>query len=138
MKEGAAGIALGYLRMLPYITDVDFRTRLIEGSQSALQALLANFFGRNHALGHGDLGYLDLFLQAGNVLEDEQWGPSCCRYATLVIASMKHNGFITGIPLGVESPGLMAGLAGIGYGLLRLADPQRVPSVLALSMPRVN
>jgi type 2 lantibiotic biosynthesis protein LanM len=138
MKEGAAGIALGYLRMLPYITDVDFRTRLIEGSQSALQALLATFFGRNHALGHGDLGYLDLFLQASDLLEDEQWGPSSGRQAAMLIASMKQNGFITGIPLGVESPGLMAGLAGIGYGLLRLADPQRVPSVLALSMPRVN
>jgi lantibiotic modifying enzyme len=29
----------------------------------------------------------------------------------------------------------MLGLAGIGYGLLRLADPARVPSVLALAPP---
>jgi lantibiotic modifying enzyme len=29
----------------------------------------------------------------------------------------------------------MTGLAGIGYGLLRLAAPQRVPSVLALERP---
>lgn len=29
----------------------------------------------------------------------------------------------------------MTGLAGIGYGLLRLADPQRVPSVLLLELP---
>jgi lantibiotic modifying enzyme len=29
----------------------------------------------------------------------------------------------------------MTGLAGIGYGLLRLADPARVPSVLTLAPP---
>jgi lantibiotic modifying enzyme len=36
----------------------------------------------------------------------------------------------------VESPGLMTGLAGIGYGLLRLAKPARVPSILTLEGPR--
>jgi hypothetical protein len=35
----------------------------------------------------------------------------------------------------VESPGLMTGLAGIGYALLRLAEPHRVPSVLGLAPP---
>jgi lantibiotic modifying enzyme len=35
----------------------------------------------------------------------------------------------------VETPGLMTGVAGIGYGLLRLAAPLRVPSVLALAPP---
>jgi len=29
----------------------------------------------------------------------------------------------------------MNGLAGIGYGLLRLADPGAVPSMLALGVP---
>ena len=55
-----------------------------------------------------------------------------------MIASMIQVGWVTGIPLGVESPGLMAGLAGIGFGMLRLADPHRVPSILALEMPRGN
>jgi lantibiotic modifying enzyme len=35
----------------------------------------------------------------------------------------------------VEAPGLMNGLAGIGYGLLRLAAPTSVPSILALDPP---
>ena len=39
------------------------------------------------------------------------------------------------MPLGVETPGLMTGLAGIGYGLLRLAAPERVPNVLGLAAP---
>jgi lantibiotic modifying enzyme len=32
----------------------------------------------------------------------------------------------------------MVGLAGIGYGLLRLADPYLVPSVLVLAPPMVR
>ena len=36
---------------------------------------------------------------------------------------------------GVETPGLMVGLAGIGYELLRLADPAVIPSILLLEPP---
>lgn len=36
---------------------------------------------------------------------------------------------------GIETPGLLTGLAGIGYGLLRQAEPARVPSVLLLDVP---
>jgi lantibiotic modifying enzyme len=32
----------------------------------------------------------------------------------------------------VDTPGFLTGLAGIGYGLLRLALPDRVPSALLL------
>jgi hypothetical protein len=32
----------------------------------------------------------------------------------------------------------MTGLAGIGYELLRIAEPSRVPSVLALTAPNVE
>ena len=35
----------------------------------------------------------------------------------------------------LESPGLMLGLAGTGYTLLRAARPDRVPSVLTLEPP---
>jgi lantibiotic modifying enzyme len=39
------------------------------------------------------------------------------------------------MPSGVHSPSLMTGVAGIGYGLLRLAAPEAVPSLLALRPP---
>ena len=52
-----------------------------------------------------------------------------------VLASIREHGWRCGL-LGVgEVPGLMLGLAGIGYGLLRLGVPERVPSVLRLAMP---
>jgi lantibiotic modifying enzyme len=36
------------------------------------------------------------------------------------------------MPLNIHTPGLMFGLAGIGYGLLRLAEPDSVPVVPTL------
>jgi lantibiotic modifying enzyme len=51
------------------------------------------------------------------------------------MASAAGTDWICANPLGVESPGLMTGLAGIGYAFLRFADPARVPSVLALDGP---
>jgi lantibiotic modifying enzyme len=46
--------------------------------------------------------------------------------------SIDEHGWISGVPHGVETPGLLLGLAGTGYGLLRMAAPDRVPSVLTL------
>ena len=56
--------------------------------------------------------------------------------AAATLASIRRNGWICGVPSGVETPGLMTGLAGIGYGLLRLAEPRRTPSVLAFESPK--
>ncbi len=50
----------------------------------------------------------------------------------LVLAALQQYGPQCGTPRAVPSPGLLTGLAGIGYGLLRLAFPKRVPSVLLL------
>ena len=55
--------------------------------------------------------------------------------AASVLDSINKHGWLCGIPMGVETPGLMTGLAGIGYGLLRLAEPERVPPVLTLGPP---
>ena len=57
------------------------------------------------------------------------------RVGARAIEAARATGWICGNPLGVESPGLMTGLAGIGYALLRLAAPAQVPSVLALEAP---
>jgi hypothetical protein len=57
------------------------------------------------------------------------------RWGAAVLVSIDRDGWRCGNPLGVESPGLMTGLAGIGYGLLRIAEPTLVPSALALQPP---
>jgi lantibiotic modifying enzyme len=132
----APGLALGYLCVLPYVDDVATQARLCRRIEAALQVTLAHNFGQNHALGHGDLGYLELLWQASLGLKGGPWSCDWERQSAKVVASLQQHGWVTAIPLGVESPGLMAGLAGIGYGLLRLADPKRVPSILTLELPR--
>jgi lantibiotic modifying enzyme len=48
-------------------------------------------------------------------------------------ARVESGRYWCGSPTGVETPGLMTGIAGIGYTLLRHAHPRAVPSVLLLA-----
>ena len=129
--HGAPGIGLARLCAQRHLNDAAIRAEI----DTALQTTLAQGFGGNHSLCHGDLGNLEFFLQASQVLEDGQWHGQVNRIAAIILESIDQHGWLCGTPLGVESPGLMTGLAGIGYGLLRLAEPARVPSVLMLAPP---
>lgn len=129
--HGAPGIGLARLLCLPYLDDAKMRSEI----NTALNTTLNQGFGKNHSLCHGDLGNLELLLQGSEILGEPQWRSQVDRLAGSILASISQHGWLCGIPLGVESPGLMTGLAGIGYGLLRLAQPSRVPSILALAPP---
>ena len=100
-----------------------FTTTLIQG------------FGLNHCLCHGDLGNLELLLQASLTLDEPKWRSQVNRLAAIILESINQHGWLCGVPLAVETPGLMTGLAGIGKELLRLAEPTRIPSVLTLAPP---
>jgi type 2 lantibiotic biosynthesis protein LanM len=132
--NGAPGIGLARLRCLHHLDNSETRAEI----DTALKTTLAEGFGSNHSLCHGDLGNLELLLQASEILGDSQLRSQTNRLAGAILDSINKHGWLCGNPLGVESPGLMTGLAGIGYGLLRLAEPTRVPSVLVLEPPRVN
>jgi type 2 lantibiotic biosynthesis protein LanM len=129
--HGAPGIALGRLASLRYIDDPVIRQEIAV----ALTTTLSRGFGFNHALCHGDLGNLETLLVASRVLDEPRYIEHLTRLTTALLASIRQQGWLMGIPLGVESPGLMTGLAGIGYELLRLAEPEKVPSVLLLAPP---
>ncbi len=129
--HGAPGIGMARLRSLPYLDDAEVRAEI----DTALQTTLARGFGSNHSLCHGDLGNLELLLQADQIFNDPALRWQTRNIAATILESIKHDGWLCGVPLGVEVPGLMTGLAGIGYELLRLAEPTRVPSVLVLQAP---
>ena len=129
--HGAPGIGLGRLRSLRHMDDDSTRAEV----DAALKTTLDRGFGNNHSLCHGDLGNLDLIVEASEKLGDDGSSVHRNRLAAIVLESISENGWICGTPQGVETPGLMVGLAGIGYQLLRLAEPTRVPSVLTLAPP---
>jgi class II lanthipeptide synthase len=126
--HGAPGIGLARLSAVPLLEDDGIRADIA----MAMQTTLAGGFGFNHSLCHGDFGNLELLLQSG----EPSWRDTANRLAGALLDSAHQRGWRCGTPMEVESPGLMTGLAGIGYGLLRLAGPAQVPSVLTLEGPR--
>jgi lantibiotic modifying enzyme len=92
-------------------------------------------FGGSHCLCHGDLGNLELLLLAAQKRNDAALRSDVYRRARGILDGVAAHGWLTGVPLGVETPGLMNGLAGIGYAFLRLSAPEAVPSVLTLAPP---
>ncbi len=129
--HGAPGIGLGRLTSLPCLEESEMRQDIAV----AIETTRAHGFGSNHSLCHGALGNLDLLLEAHVRLGRDDLQPHINDIAAMIVADMRQNGWRCGNPLGVESPGLMTGLAGMGYELLRLAEPTRLPSVLALAPP---
>jgi len=86
----------------------------------------------NDSICHGDLGLAETLAAAGPVLGDRDLPALAGRCAAAVAAQVMAGTLRPGVPEGVTTPGLLMGLAGIGYGLLRAALPGRVPNVLLL------
>jgi type 2 lantibiotic biosynthesis protein LanM len=126
--HGAPGVGLGRLAGLPYLDDVSVREEI----EIAVASTIENGFGRSHCLCHGDLGNLEVVTLAAERLGRPDWALRAGRIAGGILAGIRESGWLFGLPGRAEPPGMMLGLAGIGYGLLRLAAPERVPSVLIL------
>jgi type 2 lantibiotic biosynthesis protein LanM len=126
--HGATGIGLARILTLPYIDNITLRSEI----NSALQTTLRNGIGENHCLCHGSMGNIELLLTAGKALNSSGYEEKAYLLATQTLKNIKENGWICGLSLGVETPGLMTGIAGIGYEFLRLAEPVHLPSLLAL------
>jgi lantibiotic modifying enzyme len=129
--HGAAGIGFGRLNMLKTFDDTAIRDEI----EAAARKTVSMGLGANHSLCHGALGNLEFLLQAAHTLSRPELliSANCLKHD--ILQDIATQGWICGLPLGIESPGLMTGLAGIGHGLLRLAEPSRIPSVLRLAPP---
>lgn len=138
---GAAGIGMAWLRDMRRARD-GRRTGAPPAAvvrdelRHLVDVTFRRGFGSNHCLCHGDLGSLDFLTQAHAMLGDGERPARVDQLTARVLASIERYGFLCGTPGHLPSPGMMNGLAGIGYGLLRLAAPERVPSVLLLQPPR--
>jgi type 2 lantibiotic biosynthesis protein LanM len=132
--HGASGIALSRLGMLGQcqgLEGLEARREIETGCQTTVRM----GFGRNLSLCHGDLGNLELLLTARRKLELAAWDEFISEALQSILTEIEAGTWRCGHPKGVESVGLMTGLAGIGLGLLRTAFPGRVPSVLLLEPP---
>jgi lantibiotic modifying enzyme len=84
------------------------------------------------SLCHGELGITEA-LSVVSVTVGAGASPRWLRQrAGLLLGALRRYPRYCGTPSGVPTPGLLNGLSGIGYGLLRLAFPDQVPPVLLL------
>ncbi|HEX4062308.1 MAG TPA: type 2 lanthipeptide synthetase LanM family protein [Streptosporangiaceae bacterium] len=102
------------------------------GLQQAVRRLAGRPVLGDLSLCHGELGIVEalavLAAAGGPDLAARDWR----RRTGLVLGVMRQQSRFCGTPGAVPTPGLFDGLAGIGYGLLRLGFTERVPSVLFL------
>jgi type 2 lantibiotic biosynthesis protein LanM len=101
-----------------------------------VDALTASLAGRrlgcDLSLCHGELGVMDAMATVAIGGRNGFTDRMLRRRTGLVLDVVNHGVPCCGTPRAVPTPGFMSGLAGVGYGLLRLAYPERVPSALLL------
>ncbi len=129
--HGAPGIALTRLQMEKLIKDPHFEDEIC----AAISTTMKNGFLDNHCLCHGSLGNLDVLLEANRVLPSEGYYEQARHLALQIVQGQKETGWLSGYMFNLETPGFMVGLAGMGYQLLRVAYPEKVPSILSLGAP---
>jgi lantibiotic modifying enzyme len=95
---------------------------------AALHALAERPVLDDMSLCHGELGIADAALTADPDHAPRVWR----RRSGHVLNAVLRHGPACATPGGITTPGLLHGLAGIGYGLLRLGFTRRIPSVLLL------
>ncbi len=129
--HGAPGIALGRLEAAALLGD----DRLERDFQAAHATTRRKGMGGSHCLCHGDLGNLEVLLAGALATGNASDLAEVRRRAASLLRQRQDGRWLCGVPTGVETPGLLVGMAGIGYQLLRLAEPERVPSILTLAPP---
>ncbi len=129
--HGAPGIGLARLKLVESRGDEAARAEVL----TALELTLQHDHAPDHCLCHGDIGNIEFLLEAARVLDEPRLRAEAERRGSTLLDSLRSDGLICGLPLEAEVPGLLPGVSGIGYGLLRLADTERVPSVLLIAPP---
>jgi lantibiotic modifying enzyme len=126
--HGAAGIGLGRLAC---------SSLAIPELEQDLEAAMATTLARPPAgldyLCCGNLGRLELLVTGAEFKSRADWQQLAGQRAAVLLKTAQSTGrwrFDPTLGGEVYNPGFFTGAAGIGYMLLRLADPERFPSVL--------
>jgi len=128
---GSPGIALGRALLLRHFDDEQLRSELA----IAVATTKERGFGFDRSLCHGDLGNLDVLLTVAALTNDEELREWTYRYVSQLLTLAENRQDAHESMLDTDVLGLMLGVAGVGYGFLRFAAPQRIPSVLSLETP---
>ena len=129
--HGAAGIALGRLGMYRSLKTNELRKDIDE----ALAEVSKHFWMESQCLCHGSLGNLEPLLVAADYPEFGKWTSGLPERAGAVTADVISRGWRSMLPSQTLGIDLFTGLSGLGYGFLRLHNPEQTPSVMLLASP---
>jgi lantibiotic modifying enzyme len=127
--HGAPGIGLARLGGMALDDDPKCPAEI----EAALEATTRFGLSGPDYLCCGNLGRADLLLEAGLRLNRAALGRRALSMASTIVERAESEGgfrLIDDLPAGSYKPGFFRGVAGIGYELLRIAFPRRVPSIL--------
>jgi len=127
--HGAPGIGLARLGVLDTLSSA---TILEDLDRAIATTMLGSTTGAGH-LCCGHLGRADVLLTAGRRLGRPDLEDAAQRRLSWFIeTATRTDGYHLSdlCPPALSPPGMFQGLAGVGYSLLRFADPAAVPSVL--------
>jgi lantibiotic modifying enzyme len=125
--HGAPGIGLARVGSLATSDSSEYRRDIAHGVKSASDAPLNSLDN----LCCGTLGRLDVLLEAHRVLGEGQCLDRARQLAkAVVVRAAERGGYVVGPQTGIYVPSLYQGMAGVGYQLLRVANPSAYPSVL--------
>jgi type 2 lantibiotic biosynthesis protein LanM len=134
--HGAVGIGLSRLRFYDMLKDETYR----QESEAALHTTVnlyqqhADMVKGDFSLCHGAAGNAELTLYASRILKNDDYRKVAEWIGERGIQEFhsQEAPWPCGVLEGGETPGLMLGLAGIGYFYLRLHDPEGVPPVVII------
>lgn len=133
--HGSVGVGMARLDLLDALPDLDVSEELRRAVAAASRVHKSNqniLSSGNHCICHGDLGNAEFLSEAGVALGDADVEATARQLREAVAGVIDRDSIRCGVPFGVETPGLMNGIAGTGFAFLRAASPTSVPSVLRL------
>ena len=131
--HGAPGVALARMRAFSRFRSMHHKDEALAALATTARAVRTGLASQNenYSLCHGMAGNGDVLLRAHRMLGENV--PDALdlahRVATLGIQLYARTGNVWPCGIPQETPGLMLGLAGIGYFYLRVADSD-VPCIL--------
>jgi lantibiotic modifying enzyme len=127
--HGATGIGLARLRGLSLLDTPKERHEI----EVAIETTLACGLPSLDNLCCGNFGRIEFLLAAARRLGRPDLLVRAQKHASILVRRASHLGdfhVVTNLPRQANNPGLYQGCAGIGYELLRLAFPERLPCLL--------
>lgn len=127
--HGSIGIGLARLDLDPDLTNPSTRQTLHRSAAATWRLGV----GWNHCACHGDLGAWEL-LERAIALGEGPKDVTDLHLREMLLTSLEDHGASCGMVREAFSPGLMPGLGGIAYQLLRMHPDNGLPSILTPGM----